>query len=458
MSVESAAICWVARTVPARVEPPGAVRHGDEARSDRLDPAQGVPEVPLALLGLGRPELERVRRLAGREQLTHGARVICPGGRCAKGHTGRLTRARRYPNQRGRIARNAVGLVHPSDIPSVPPPVRPRCRTSRRLSRRPSDGLRRPRRPPAQSARARIRRASAAAAAPGSAASVIARTTTTRRAPASSTSSEIAGVDPADGEPRARRGRARRRSARGRGPGRAGRAWSGWASRGPCRSSRRPASATAASTSASAWVERPISTSSPRTARAAGTGRSPCPRCSTSEPMAWATSARSFTARSAPWRSAGVGEHREVFELLGRLHALVAQLHDVHAAGQHGVEELGEVALPLAGVRAQVEPGAGELVAGVDMKNFPRRCVVGSLVRRLCARTSMERRAGSPVTAECGPCVPRPAPHSRSSGQTASAWARRFTSVPRFSLRACAGVPGRVGSGVKSHSSISSSL
>ena len=44
--------------------------------------------------------------------------------------------------------------------------------------------------------------------------------------------------------------------------------------------------------------------------------------------------------------------------LAGR--ALVAELDDVHAAGQRGVGELGEVAALPAGVGAQVEPGGGQ--------------------------------------------------------------------------------------------------
>lgn len=58
--------------------------------------------------------------------------------------------------------------------------------------------------------------------------------------------------------------------------------------------------------------------------------------------------------------AAGVGEDLEVFELLGRLHALVTQLHDVDPGGEHGVEKAGEVALLLPGVRAQIEPGVGQ--------------------------------------------------------------------------------------------------
>ncbi|OLT47994.1 hypothetical protein BJF85_14010 [Saccharomonospora sp. CUA-673] len=43
-----------------------------------------------------------------------------------------------------------------------------------------------------------------------------------------------------------------------------------------------------------------MTTSSPTTRRATGTGRSSWPRCSTSAPEASAMSARSFTASSAP--------------------------------------------------------------------------------------------------------------------------------------------------------------
>ncbi|GGS50875.1 hypothetical protein GCM10010285_32990 [Streptomyces pseudogriseolus] len=60
---------------------------------------------------------------------------------------------------------------------------------------------------------------------------------------------------------------------------------------------------------------------------------------------------------------AGVGEDREVVEFLGGFHALVAELDDVHAGGEHGVEELGEVALALAGVGAEVDAGLREPVS-----------------------------------------------------------------------------------------------
>ncbi len=39
---------------------------------------------------------------------------------------------------------------------------------------------------------------------------------------------------------------------------------------------------------------------------------------------------------------------------------LVAQLHDVHPAGQRGVDELGEVTAVPARVRAQVQPCVGQ--------------------------------------------------------------------------------------------------
>ena len=47
-------------------------------------------------------------------------------------------------------------------------------------------------------------------------------------------------------------------------------------------------------------------------------------------------------------------------ELLLARRALVAQLDDVHPAGQRGVGELGQIAALAARVGAQVQPGAGE--------------------------------------------------------------------------------------------------
>ena len=89
----------------------------------------------------------------------------------------------------------------------------------------------------------------------------------------------------------------------------------------------------------------------------------------------------------------GVGDFR------ARLQPLLPQLDDVDAGGQYGVKELGQVALALPRVRAQVEPGVGKPVL------------------------------------------------RRSRRQNATACARRLTSVPRFSTSACTGVPGSESSG-----------
>ena len=66
-----------------------------------------------------------------------------------------------------------------------------------------------------------------------------------------------------------------------------------------------------------------------------------------------------------------IAEHGEQLELGGRLEPLVAQLDDVDAAREGGVDELGEVALPVAGVGAEVQAGGFErhdasVAAGAD--------------------------------------------------------------------------------------------
>ncbi len=72
---------------------------------------------------------------------------------------------------------------------------------------------------------------------------------------------------------------------------------------------------------------------------------------------------------------AGVGEDLEVLQLLGGLHALVPQLHDVDPAGQDRVQELRQVALAPAGVRAEVDPGVGEFRAGGCCGGVGHACV-----------------------------------------------------------------------------------
>lgn len=55
-----------------------------------------------------------------------------------------------------------------------------------------------------------------------------------------------------------------------------------------------------------------------------------------------------------------LAQDAEVLEFLGGFERLVAQLHDVDAAGVGRVDELGEVPSIAAGISAQVEPGGGE--------------------------------------------------------------------------------------------------
>ena len=63
---------------------------------------------------------------------------------------------------------------------------------------------------------------------------------------------------------------------------------------------------------------------------------------------------------------AGVREHLQRGQFVRSLHLLLAELHDVHATGQCGVQELLEVALLLPRIRAQVEPGVGQSVGVVS--------------------------------------------------------------------------------------------
>ena len=57
-----------------------------------------------------------------------------------------------------------------------------------------------------------------------------------------------------------------------------------------------------------------------------------------------------------------LGEDLQQPQLVGRLETLLAQLHDVDTGAEHRVEELLEIALPAARVRAQVEPGIVERI------------------------------------------------------------------------------------------------
>jgi hypothetical protein len=59
-------------------------------------------------------------------------------------------------------------------------------------------------------------------------------------------------------------------------------------------------------------------------------------------------------------RLARQAEDVEIAQLLASLQAFLAQLNNIHAAPEHGVEEVRQVTLPLARVRAQVQPGSGQ--------------------------------------------------------------------------------------------------
>jgi len=67
-------------------------------------------------------------------------------------------------------------------------------------------------------------------------------------------------------------------------------------------------------------------------------------------------------------------ERLQAAQLVAGLDALLPQLHDVDPVGQHGVEEVGEVALPLAGVRAEIEPGADQRNSGHTRRRYAIRC------------------------------------------------------------------------------------
>ena len=97
--------------------------------------------------------------------------------------------------------------------------------------------------------------------------------------------------------------RARRRSAPAPGPAPGGPVWWAWASTGRRRSSRPGRRPRRPPARGHGWTVR-AATSGPTMSRATSSGRSPCPRCSTSAPAARAMSARSLTANKAPCRRA----------------------------------------------------------------------------------------------------------------------------------------------------------
>lgn len=62
--------------------------------------------------------------------------------------------------------------------------------------------------------------------------------------------------------------------------------------------------------------------------------------------------------------AAGVGEHCEQVEFVSGLQVLFPKLDDIDAAGQHRVEELGQVTLSAAGVGTKVQTCVGQATGG----------------------------------------------------------------------------------------------
>jgi hypothetical protein len=83
-------------------------------------------------------------------------------------------------------------------------------------------------------------------------------------------------------------------------------------------------------------------------------------------------------------------EHVEEGQLLRGFQALLPELHHVHAGPEHRVEELRQVALPLARVHAQVQPGLGQPVP--DTRHLVRPPVVRSAMIRQVARQRQPAR------------------------------------------------------------------
>ena len=211
---------------------------------------------------------------------------------------------------------------------------------------------------------ARGRRAS------GSAASVIARTTTMRRAPSATTA----------GRRVLRRGRrsrttawrrARRPSARSPGPRRGGRAWSAWRARGRRRGSRRPGRRRPPRPGPAACVERPTIASGPTT-RAGGGGRAVV--LADVDAVGAAGGDEVGPVVEDEERAVRVGGGPELARRRDQgvvAERLVAQLDDVGAAAQGGLEEGAR-----ARVADEVQAGGGDALArghAAPVKQLPSR-------------------------------------------------------------------------------------
>ena len=116
----------------------------------------------------------------------------------------------------------------------------------------------------------------------------------------------------------------------------------------------------AASTCSGLWVDRPITASLPRKS-AGGVERNVLLADMEHRSPGQRGDVRPVIDGPQPpvaLRAAGVQDLQQ-FQFLGRLEGLVAQLDDVHAAGEGGVHEVREVAAVLAGIGAEVQAGGG---------------------------------------------------------------------------------------------------
>ena len=300
----------------------------------------------------GDRDLERGRPLAGRERREGARAALRSSARRSRAHAvGARRRRGAAAASRGARRRRGVAARRRRRAPGRSP----RLAATPRHVGAPA---------PAASA-ARSSRATAS----GSSASAIARTTTAAARPRATTAPTVAGVDPADREPRDARTCA-----------------AAWRTVEP---DRRPAllrrrrvdrpdgdvvgaARRAASACASECVDSPTIASSPTTARASATGVSSWPTWTPSAPPARARSGRSLTMNSAPWVAQRSAAHAAAARISASVARLVAKLDEVDAAAQRAVERALEARAVRDEVQARV-PQARAAVAVRHPQSQPRR-------------------------------------------------------------------------------------
>src|SRR5699024_4306908 len=169
-------------------------------------------------------------------------------------------------------------------------------------------------------------------------------------------------------------------------------------------------------------------------------------------------------------------EHLQRGDLLQGVQPPVPELDDVHTSGKGRVGELGEVTLLGPGIGAQVQKGCVQALTQAGSMTGPHpfhpRRVHPRGRHADKVHIVPERREEAPSRASAydrGSGVPRHGPRAdltpdprtscarcRGEPHSANPWARRRTSVPRFSRMAWMGVPGRESSGVNSQRRASS--